>query len=124
VTGGGPWTGLSSPSESVVIVQGIQCQLPERQLRGQDSEVTPRLFRCSVCHARFRDRESTVEHARAEHNRDFTYCRVVMLYCGPCGLEFLAEEAWRTHKAAMHWWWTRAREREWTAEASWRSWPC
>jgi len=81
------------------------------------------MFRCVVCHRRFDDRVSTVNHARAQHSRDYTACRVVMLSCRACGREFLTEEAWRTHKATRHRWWTRSREREWSSEASWRSWP-
>ena len=77
------------------------------------------MFRCVVCHRRFDDRAQTVNHARAQHSRDFTACRVVTLHCPACELDLLTVEAWRAHKAARHRWWTRAREREWSAEASW-----
>jgi hypothetical protein len=81
------------------------------------------MFRCVICHRRFDDRASTVNHARARHSRDYTACRVVTLSCSACGLEFLTVEAWRAHKAELHGWWTRAREREWSGEASWPTAP-
>jgi hypothetical protein len=77
------------------------------------------MFRCVVCCQRFSDRESTANHARAYHSRDYTACRVVTLQCRACGLELATVAAWRAHKAETHGWWVRARERQWSAEASW-----
>ena len=77
------------------------------------------MFGCAVCHRRFDTRANTVNHARAQHSRDYTACRVVTLCCRACGRDFLTVDAWRAHKAELHRWWTRAREREWSAEASW-----
>jgi hypothetical protein len=79
------------------------------------------MFRCSACHQAFHERAASVNHARIEHNRDYSACRVVTLLCRTCGRELLTSDAWRRHRAEAHAGRARACERVWSAAASWPS---
>ena len=79
------------------------------------------MLRCSACHERFPDRHASTNHARIEHNRDYSACRVVTLMCRTCGWELLTPDAWSLHRADVHGGRARAREREWSVAASWPS---
>jgi len=81
--------------------------------------MTDPVLRCSACHQTFRDRVASVNHARIEHNRDYTACRVVTFGCRACGQDLPNSDAWRSHQVEAHRGRARAREREWSVSASW-----